>query len=108
MAGMSDWEALAVKAGTVVACRPHPASRHPAYQLDIDFGGPATVPSSARLTERYRPADLVGRQVIAVTGLEPKRVGGYRSDVLVLGIETSEGVVLLAPGRPVPNGTPVT
>ena len=53
-------------------------------------------------------ADLVGRQVVAVTGLAPVRVGGFRSDVLVVGVETDDGVVLLSPGRPVSNGSPVT
>ena len=42
--------------------------------------------------------------MIAVTGFEPIRVGGFRSDVLVLGVLTDEGVVLLRPDQPVAPG----
>ncbi|MDH3731125.1 MAG: tRNA-binding protein, partial [Acidimicrobiia bacterium] len=63
--------------------------------------------SSAKITDLYDPADLVGRQVIAVTGFDSMRVGGFRSDCLVLGATTPDGVVLLAPDRPVEPGTEV-
>lgn len=104
----SDWESLAVKVGTVVRCEPNDGAKDPAYQLWIDLGDDDPAQSSAKVTERYRPDDLVGRQVVAVTGFESMRVGGFRSDVLVIGVETPDGVVLLSPGRPVPNGSPVT
>lgn len=108
MPGLSDWEALAVKVGTVTRCEINDGAREAAYRLWIDMGDPDPAQSSAKLTDRYRPADLVGRQVVAVTGLAPVRVGGFRSDVLVVGVETDDGVVLLSPGRPVSNGSPVT
>ena len=47
----------------------------------------------------------IGRQVVAVTGMQPMRVGGFRSDVLVLGATTDDGVVLLTIDAPVPPGT---
>jgi tRNA-binding protein len=43
-----------------------------------------------------------------VLGLEPKRVAGFRSEVLVLAALSSEhGVVLLAPDREVEPGSAV-
>ncbi len=104
----SDWDALRVRVGTVVRCEPNDGAREAAYRLWIDLGDQDAVQSSAKLTTRYRPEDLEGRQVVVVTGFDPIRVGGFRSDVLVLGVETESGVVLLAPGRPVPNGSQVT
>lgn len=108
MPTIADWEALAVKVGTVIRCEPNDGARHAAYRLWIDLGSGDPAQSSARLTDRYRPEDLIGRQIVAVTGMEPIRVGGFRSDVLVVGIETEDGVVLLSPGYPVPDGSPVT
>lgn len=108
MPGLSDWEALGVRVGTVVRCEVNDQARDPAYRLWIDLGEAKPAQSSAKLTQRYRPEDLVGRQVVTVTGLEPIRVGGFRSDMLVVGVETDGGVVLLSPGRPVPNGSQVT
>lgn len=108
MAEVTDWERLGVRVGTVIGCEPNDSARHPSYRLEIDIGGSQPAQSSARITERYRTSDLVGRQVVVVTGLEPIRVGGYRSDVLVLGVATEAGVILLGPGRPVPDGSKVT
>ncbi len=99
--------ALAVRVGTVERAERHDSSREPAVKLWIDFGEHGTLQSSAKITDHYRPGELVGRQLAAVTGLAPIRVGGFRSEVLVLGALTSSGVVLLGPDRPVAPGSPV-
>lgn len=108
LAGMptfSDWESLRVRVGTVTAAEPNEGARDPAYRIWIDFGDAGILQSSAKLTERYDAASLVGRQVVAVTGFEPMRIGGFRSDVLVLGALTPEGVVLLGTDDPVQPGS---
>jgi tRNA-binding protein len=44
--------------------------------------------------------------VVAVVNFEPRRIAGFKSEVLVLGGVPAEGeVVLLAPDHPVPDGT---
>ena len=86
---------------------PNETALHPAYRLWIDFGDLGELPSSARITDLYQAIDLVGTQVVAVTGFEPMLVGGFRSEVLVLGVLTGDGVVLLRPDRPVPPGSEI-
>lgn len=92
--------------GTIVGAELNRKARVPAYVLKIDFGaelGERT--SSAQLTVRYSAEELVGRQVIAVMNLAPRRVAGVRSEVLVLGaLGADRDVVLLEPGAPVANG----
>ncbi len=107
MSTLDDFEALAVRVGTVLRAEPNAGARHPALKLWIDFGELGEMQSSARITDRYQAVDLVGRQVAAVTGFPPMRVGGFRSDVLVLGALTSDGVVLLNIDAPVPPGSVV-
>lgn len=108
-ATIADWQRLDVRVGSVVRAEPNDGARDPAYALWIDLGVErGTVQSSAKLTERYRAEDLEGRQVVVVTGFPSLRVGGFRSDVLVLGVETDEGVVLVSPDEPVEDGSPVT
>lgn len=107
MATIEDFAALDIRVGTVVEASPFPEARKPAIRLLIDFGSEVgTLQSSAQLTKHYAPADLVGRQVVAVVNFPPRRVAGFRSDVLVLGaMPAPDDVVLLAVDRPVANGT---
>ena len=99
------WHEFRVRAGTVLEADLNTGARDPAYRLWIDFGALGVLQSSAKLTSLYAPDELVGSQVIAVTGFEPMRVGGFRSDVLVIGvIDGSDDVVLLRPDRPVAPG----
>ncbi|WKZ82971.1 MAG: tRNA-binding protein [Acidimicrobiia bacterium] len=107
MPNIDDWSSLQVRAGTVLRAEPNDGARQPAYRLWIDFGPDGVLQSSAKITDRYTAEELVGRQIVAVTGFEPMRVAGFRSDVLVLGALTSEGVVLLRPDHPVAPGAEV-
>jgi tRNA-binding protein len=102
-----DFEALGLRVGTIVSAEPNDGARDPSYRLWIDLGGDDPVQSSAKLTELYSPEHLVGRQVVVVTGFAPLRVGGFRSDVLLLGALTDAGVVLLRPDDSVPPGSTV-
>ena len=102
---MADWEALDVRIGTVIRAEPNTGSRQPALALWIDLGQDAVVQSSARITDGYAVSDMVDKQVVVVCGFESMRVGGFRSDVLVLGAPTTRGVVLLSPDMPVDPGS---
>jgi tRNA-binding protein len=102
-----DWQQLQVRVGRIVRAEINEGARHPAHSLWIDFGDMGELQSSARITDLYAPADLVGKSVVAVTGFESMRVGGFRSDVLVLGALTPSGVVLLSPDTDVPPGSVV-
>lgn len=104
---IDDWHRFAVRVGTITRAEPNEGARDPAYRLWIDFGAMGEKQSSAKITDLYTVDELVGRQIVAVTGFDPMRVGGFRSDVLVIGGLTDDGVVLLKPDRPVSPGTEI-
>ncbi|HNE30306.1 MAG TPA: tRNA-binding protein [Saprospiraceae bacterium] len=105
-----DFWKVELRTGTILEVREFPQARKPAYQLRIDFGPETGIKqSSAQITHLYSPAELVGRQVIAVCNFPKKQIANFFSEVLVLGFEQSDGsVVLLQPDRNVPNGSRVS
>lgn len=104
----ADFERVALRAGTIRRVEPFPEARKPAYKLWIDFGPFGIKCSSAQLTALYAPEDLQDRQVICATGLAPKRVAGFRSEVLVTGFVREDGAIVLAAlDRAVADGSPL-
>ena len=106
MASIEDFDALDIRAGTVVDAQPLPEARKPSIKLWIDFGAPIGVKrSSAQITVHYKCDTLIGRQVLAVTNFPPRRIAGFESEVLTLGVPDEDGaVVLLRPDFKVPDG----
>jgi tRNA-binding protein len=100
------FDAVELRIGTVIAAEPFPEALVPAYRITTDFGPEiGTLKASARLTELYRPEDLVGRQVIGVVNFPPKQIGPMMSECLITGFYREDGSVVLAvPEQEVPNG----
>jgi tRNA-binding protein len=101
----SDFEKVDMRVGLVLRAEPFPEARTPAYKLWIDLGPLGQKRSSARITDHYRPEELVGRQVICVVNFAPKQIGPFVSEVLVLGAyQDGNRVILLRPDRDVERG----
>lgn len=101
-----DFEAVELRAGTIIDVQDFPKARKPAYILTVDFGeGLGTRKSSAQIKDLYTREELLGKQVLAVVNFPPKQIGPVRSECLITGFYRQDGLVVLAvPERPVPNG----
>jgi tRNA-binding protein len=104
----ADFERVDMRAGVVVDAQPFPEAKRPALKLWVDFGPLGVKRSSAQVTDRYAPAELVGRRVIAVVNFPPKQIGPFVSEVLVLGAyDEHEHVILLRPDFDVAPGSKI-
>ncbi len=101
----SDFEKLLIVAGTVTRVEVFPEARKPAYQVWADFGPYGEKKTSAQITSLYPPEELLGRQIVGVINFPEKQIGPFRSQFLLTGFPTDDGVVIAAIERSVPNGT---
>ncbi len=100
-----EFERVDMRVGRILSAEPLKKALVPAYKLAVDLGPLGVKKSSARITELYRAEELPGRLVVAVVNFSPRRIAGFLSEVLVLGVGDAEGrVTLLAPDAEVPLG----
>lgn len=105
MDSVEAFEVLDLRVGRITRAEPNERARKPSLKLWIDFGPLGERTASAQLRALYRAEDLVGRLVIAAVNLGTRNIAGFLSEVLVLGVPSEKGeVVLLEVGREVPLG----
>jgi len=108
MININDFGKLDLRTGTIIKVELFDKAKIPSYILEIDFGDVGIKKSSAQITKLYKPAELVGKQIVAIVNLPPKKIAGITSDVLVLGANNKDqAVVLLELQKNIPNGTKV-
>ncbi|GIR95066.1 MAG: tRNA-binding protein [Paracoccaceae bacterium] len=97
---MTDFFKTEMRVGEIIKAEIFKEAKKPAYKLWINFGEELGVKtSSAQITALYTTKMLVGKLVIAVTNLEPKQIGPFISEVLVLGVDgKNDGdIILISP-----------
>ena len=97
---MPEFFETELRVGEIIKAEIFSEAKKPAYKLWIDFGDELGIKkSSAQITTLYTTQMLLGKLVIAVTNLEPKQVGPFISEVLVLGVDgKNDGdIILIAP-----------
>ena len=105
-----DFAKIDLRVATVLECEAHPnADRLLKMQIDLGFEKRQIC---AGVKAYYEPADLVGRQIIVVANLAPRKIRGEESNGMLLAASAMDGeelteVVLLAPSKAVPAGSTV-
>ncbi len=105
MATIEDFEKLEIRVGTILRAEDFPEAKKPAYKVWIDLGDVGVKASSARITDLYTRDELVGKKVMCVTNLPPRKIGPFVSEVLTTGFYRPDGSVVLAvPDKAIENG----
>lgn len=101
----SEFERVVMVAGTVTRVEAFPEARKPALKVWADFGPYGERKTSAQIAALYSTEDLIGRQIVGVINFPEKQIGPFRSQFLLTGFPTDEGVVVTTIERRVPDGT---
>lgn len=105
MATFEDFINLDIRVGEIIKVEFFEKAKNPAYKLWIDFGDNIGVKkSSAQITECYEKEELIEKQILGVINFPPRQIADFMSEVLVLGIYSKQGVVLIKPDMPVKKG----
>tara|TARA_B100000676_G_scaffold235695_1_gene235445 strand:- start:31 stop:375 length:345 start_codon:yes stop_codon:yes gene_type:complete len=102
---IDEFSEIELRVGTIEEALPFKGAINPSYKLKIDFGPYGKKWSSAQITVNYNAEDLIGRQIVSVMNLGIKKIGDFKSEVLVLGHNDKNGnVILLEPDKEIKNG----
>jgi len=102
-----DFAKLEMKAATVVACE-KVKNADKLLKLEVDLGAEKRTIVSG-IAQHYTPEEMVGKQVIVVTNLAPRKMKGIESQGMILTAEDSDGKLqLLKPENPVSPGSVVS
>lgn len=105
MATFEDFMKLDIRVGEITKVEFFKKAKKPAYKLWVDFGDEIGIKkSSAQITECYNEEELLGKQVLGVVNFPPMQIADFMSEVLVLGVYTDKGVVLIQPQQHVKKG----
>jgi len=99
-----DFSKIDIRTGTIIEAKIFKKAIKPAYQIKVDFGELGIKKTSAQITSRYQPEDLIGKQIIAVVNFPPKQIANFMSECLLLGSVDDTDIVLIKPESIVKNG----
>ncbi len=101
-----DFMKAELRVGTIVQAIAVP-KKDKLLHLTVDLGEPKPRSIVAGLAQAYQPAQLVGRQVIVVANLAPRKMAGILSEGMILAAGDEAILGLSALDRDVPPGTRV-
>ena len=99
-----DFMKVELKVGEIIACEPVPKSSK-LLKETVKFGNETRTIVSG-IAKHYTPEEMVGKKVVFVTNLAPRKICGIESQGMILGAEDENGVFsLVTPEKDVLSGT---
>ncbi len=113
-----DFIKLDLRVAKITACEPHPNADR-LLKIQLDDGTEDGRQVCAGIRQWYDPEDLIGKSVIIVANLEPRKIRGEMSQGMILaasditaagddGEPTERDVVVLTVDRPAKPGSSVS
>ncbi|MEM2960456.1 MAG: methionine--tRNA ligase [Candidatus Bathyarchaeia archaeon] len=101
-----EFSRVDMRIGKIVKAESVPKSQN-LLKLLIDVGGGNIKTAVAGIAKYYKPEDLEGRYIVVVMNLEPRKIFGIESEVMILAAQDESSVVFIGPEKPLTPGSKV-
>ena len=103
-----EFSKMDLRVGKIVKAKPVPKSKK-LLRLLIDIGDNLVKQAVAGIAQYYTPKELEGRQVAVIVNLEPRKIFGLDSEVMILAAEDKKAnqVVLIQPEKRLETGSKI-
>ena len=99
-----DFLKVELRVGEIIACEPVPKSNK-LLKETVKFGDEVRTIVSG-IAKHYKPEEMVGKKVVFVTNLAPRKVCGIVSEGMILAAEDESGTLaLVCPEKDIASGT---
>jgi len=105
MPTIQDFHGLGLRVAQVTAAE-RVAGTDKLLKLTLDIGGHMRTTVSG-IGHLYQPEQLIGKQLICVTNLQPATIRGVLSEGMILAVGSANDITLVVPEKPVAPGSPV-
>jgi len=111
-----DFAKIDFRVATIKEAEAHPNADR-LIKIQLDDGSEEGRQICAGIREHYQPEDLIGKQVIVVANLEPRKIRGEISNGMLLAgstladpdnPESERSVILLTTMAPLPSGSTIS
>lgn len=104
--GIEDFAKVKLVAAEILAAEPVPNTTK-LLRLTVQAGEDDTRTILSGIAEYYTPEELVGRQIVLLANLQPRKMRGIESQGMLLAADVEGKAILLQPDKSVPNGSRV-
>ena len=102
---IDEFAKVDLRVATITAAEPHPnADRLLVLKIDLGTEERQLV---AGIRAHYSPEELIGKQIVVVTNLQPATLRGVESQGMLLAASDGEKVIVLSPEKPIAAGSQV-
>ncbi len=103
----ADFQKVEMKVGTVLVAEQHP-NADKLLRLEIDLGEEKPRQICSGIAEHVKPEDLIGKQLIVVANLAPRKIRGLESQGMILTGGDDNNLALLTTLKNVEKGSKVS
>ena len=105
MVSFKQFSEIDLRVGIIVSVEELEGARKPLYKLKVDLGDMGFRNIAAGIKDRYSKEELLGKAIVVVANLDPKPVGSFVSEGMLLAAEDDHAVSIITVDRGLKPGS---